>query len=128
MCTMAPTSDFSAFLSAFLLPFLPFFRFAFACCGLLEFVSARASRCGGVASVGAAAAAAAASSPALAPPPSAEEAQQQLEEAQQQLEQLLSVDEAEQSGEQAEVPMHRVASLARLAGWSLGPVQARTAR
>ena len=54
--------------------------------------------------------------------------QQQLEEAQQQLEQLLSVDEAEQSGEQAEVPMHRVASLARLAGWSLGPVQARTAR
>ena len=57
-----------------------------------------------------------------------QEAQQQLEEAQQQLEQLLSVDEAEQSGEQAEVPMHRVASLARLAGWSLGPVQARTAR
>jgi len=83
----------------------------------------------------AAAAATAAASPALAPTPSAEEAQQQLEEAaqqqqeeaQQQLEQLLSVDEVEQSGEQAEVPMHQVASLARLAGWSLGPVQARTA-
>jgi hypothetical protein len=68
----------------------------------------------------AAAAATAAASPALAPTPSAEEAQQQLE-------QLLSVDEVEQSGEQAEVPMHQVASLARLAGWSLGPVQARTA-